>query len=283
MFDNGFILIDKDNTSSSFYVDKVIKKKFDLRKVGHLGTLDPFATGLLILGLNSATKMFPYIDDSFKSYIATLKLGLQTDTLDLKGKVVKRMDVPMFNTPTLLSVLNSFIGEQLQDIPLYSAKKLNGERLYKLAKDNNVKDLQIPQKKVFVKNIELLNHTSDLITFKVEVSKGTYIRQLGLDIAKKLNTVGHLISLRRVSIGKYKIEDAISLDIASKENIIPIDKLIDDIKTFEIKSDKLSDVLNGKSLTIESKEPYLFIKSNDSVIGFYKKKDDIYKCVHVFK
>lgn len=283
MLNNGFILIDKDNSSSSFYVDKVVKKMFDLKKVGHLGTLDPFATGLLIIGINNATKMFPYVNDSFKSYIATLKLGEQTDTLDLNGKVIKKMEVEMFDTPSLIKVLNSFIGEQYQDIPLYSAKKLNGERLYKLAKDYKAEDLQIPQKKVFVKNIELLNKTSDLITFKVEVSKGTYIRQLGFDIAKKLNTVGHLISLRRISIGKYKIEDAITLDNLSKEDIVPMDEFIDDIKSIEINDNKVNDVLNGKSLAMSSNDSYLFIKSNERVIGFYKKEDAIYKCVHVFK
>jgi tRNA pseudouridine55 synthase len=186
---------------TSFDVVKKIRGITKEKKVGHGGTLDPFAGGVLIIGTNSDTKKLGKISGTIKSYRAVLQLGEETDTLDLDGKVITVKPVPTLDKNLVESVLKNFIGKYKQIPPMYSAKKINGVRLYKLARKN----ITIDRKPVEVNIIYLtLNDIQDKqIDFSVTCSKGTYIRVLGQEIAKKLGTEGHLTQLQRIAVGDY--------------------------------------------------------------------------------
>ncbi len=194
---------------TSFDVVKKIRGITKEKKVGHAGTLDPFAGGVLIIGTNSDTKKLGKISGTIKSYRAELQLGEETDTLDLDGKVVNTKPVPILDKDLIKSVLKHFIGKYKQIPPMYSAKKVNGVRLYKLARKNKT----IDRAPVEVNIIDLtLNDIQDKqIDFSVTCSKGTYIRVLGQEIAKKLGTEGHLTQLQRIAVGDFVVQDSIPL------------------------------------------------------------------------
>ena len=194
---------------TSFDVVKKIRGITKEKKVGHAGTLDPFAGGVLIIGTNSDTKKLGKISGTIKSYRAVLQLGEETDTLDLDGKVITVKPVPTLDKNLVESVLNNFIGKYKQIPPMYSAKKVNGVRLYKLARKNKT----INREPVEVNIIDLtLNDIQDKqIDFSVTCSKGTYIRVLGQEIAKKLGTEGHLTQLQRIAVGDFVVQNSIPL------------------------------------------------------------------------
>jgi len=200
---------------TSFDVVKKIRSITKEKKVGHAGTLDPFAEGVLIVGTGKDTKSLANISSTNKSYTATLKLGIETNTLDTEGKVVKEKEVPVLPSDLINNVLNNFKGIQTQIPPMYSAKKVGGKKLYKLARNN----IEIERKPISINilDISLINHSKDIIEFSVSCSKGTYIRVLGSDIANKLGTVGHLSKLIRNSVGEYLKEDSITLEEFEKK------------------------------------------------------------------
>ena len=196
---------------TSFDVVKKIRGIIQEKKVGHGGTLDPFAEGVLIIGTGSDTKQLNTISAEDKSYVALLLLGQETNTLDIEGKVIRKKPVPVLEMENVQIVLNSFLGHSKQTPPMFSAKKVNGERLYKLARKNiNVKR---EPKNIYVRDIQLLDITEEKITFSVTCSKGTYIRVLAKDIAKKLGTVGYLKSLVRTQVGGFSIDESQSIQL----------------------------------------------------------------------
>ena len=180
------------------------------KKVGHAGTLDPFAKGVLVLGTGPDTKKLTNIATAKKTYRANLNLGKATDTLDLDGKISAEAVVPELTKETIASVLASFIGTKEQIPPMYSAKHVNGQRLYKLARKN--KTIERDPVMISIDQISLLDYTEPVITFEVTCSKGTYVRVLGADIAEKLGTVGHLTALTRIRVGTYNIADATTIE-----------------------------------------------------------------------
>ena len=204
------INIDKPTGWTSFDVVKKVKNITKHKKVGHAGTLDPFASGVLIIGTDSDTKKLTGITNSDKAYEAQLELGKTTNTLDIEGEVINTKEIPEFDSLKIESVLNKFLGKQKQIPPMYSAKKHKGVRLYKLARKNITverEDIEIS-----IHNIELVDFTKNVIRFIVECSKGTYVRVLGKDIANKLKTVGYLTALKRTRVGDYLINDSLSID-----------------------------------------------------------------------
>ena len=196
---------------TSFDVVKKIRGIIQEKKVGHGGTLDPFAEGVLIIGTGSDTKQLKTISAEDKSYVALLLLGQETNTLDIEGKVIRKKPVPVLEIENVQIVLNSFLGNSKQTPPMFSAKKVNGERLYKLAR-KNIKVKREP-KEIYVRDIQLLDITDEKITFSVTCSKGTYIRVLGKDIAQKLGTVGYLKSLVRTQVGGFSIDESQSIQL----------------------------------------------------------------------
>ena len=204
------INIDKPTGWSSFDVVKKIKNITRHKKVGHGGTLDPFASGVLIIGTESDTKKLTKITNSDKAYVAKLELGKTTNTLDTEGEIIHSEEIPNLDSTKIKSILNKFLGKQKQKPPMYSAKKHKGVRLYKLARKNI--EVERSYSDFVIHKIELLDFTKNVISFIVECSKGTYIRVLGKDIAKQLNTVGYLTALKRTRVGNYLLSDSLTIN-----------------------------------------------------------------------
>lgn len=194
---------------TSFDVVKKIRNITKLKKVGHGGTLDPFADGVLIIGVGKGTKLLTDIVNEKKSYNATLFLGEETDSLDNEGEIVKRKSVPKINEDLVIKILNSFLGRYIQKPPMFSAKKVNGVRLYKLARKKI--EVERDDQNCTIYDISLKGIESNVIEFAVTCSKGTYIRVLGSDIAKKIGTVGYLTKLTRTSIGKHSLSKSLTI------------------------------------------------------------------------
>ena len=208
------ININKPTGWTSFDVVKKVRGIIKEKKVGHAGTLDPFAEGVLVLGTGPDTKKLTDITTASKIYRAELTLGKATDTQDRDGKIIAEAPVPELTRETIDAVLASFVGTQEQIPPMYSAKKVNGQRLYKLARKN--KTVERDPVTITIDQISLLDYTEPVITFEVTCSKGTYVRALGADIAAKLGTVGHLTALVRTSVGAYHIANATTIEELSK-------------------------------------------------------------------
>tara|TARA_B100000073_G_scaffold340844_1_gene341249 strand:- start:654 stop:1307 length:654 start_codon:yes stop_codon:yes gene_type:complete len=204
------INIDKPVGWTSFDIVKKVKRITGHKKVGHGGTLDPFASGVLILGTEKDTKNLSEITRSNKSYQAELLLGVETNTLDPEGKIIDEKPIPFLDEYTLYKTMKIFKGKQKQMPPMFSAKKRGGVRLYKLARKN----IEIERNEIDIEidDISLVSFSKDKIIFNVSCSKGTYIRVLGTDIAKKLGTVGYLINLKRTRVGNYLIKDSMSIE-----------------------------------------------------------------------
>ena len=194
---------------TSFDVVKKLRGITRDKKVGHGGTLDPFAEGVLVIGTNADTKILTEISGTIKSYRAILTLGEETDTLDIDGKIINTCPVSIMDEKMVKSVLNDFLGESEQVPPMYSAKKVNGVRLYKMARKNQF--VERKPSPINIYDIKLNHIEENQIDFSVTCSKGTYIRVLGLEIAKKLGTVGHLTQLTRTAVGEYRIHDSVRL------------------------------------------------------------------------
>ncbi len=225
----GVIFIDKPAGITSFDVIRRLRMVTKVRKIGHAGTLDPFATGLLIVCISrQTTKNIDQFVRLDKTYTAVLKLGEKTDTADIEGKIIEVKDVPENVEQNINKVFSSFIGEIEQVPPQFSAIKKNGVRLYKTARKGI--QVEVEPRKVFIHTLSFLNYQKPYLEFSSTVSKGTYIRSLGEDITAKLGTVGHLTELRRDAIGPFSVVDAISLEAITEgtlENSIqPIDEII---------------------------------------------------------
>ena len=195
---------------TSFDLVKKVRSITREKKVGHGGTLDPFAEGVLIIGTGRETKLLTQVSDKKKSYQAVIQLGSETNTLDTEGEIIDTKSIPSIDKDNLNKLLHSFKGKYIHKPPMFSAKKVNGTRLYKLARKN----IEIDRKKLIstIYDIKLNNFSDQLIDFSVTCSKGTYIRVLASDIAKKIGTIGYLIKLVRTSIGDYNISDALTID-----------------------------------------------------------------------
>jgi len=200
--------VDKPAGLSSFAIVDRIKRRYSIGKAGHAGTLDPFARGVLVLLLNSATRKFDNFLQLEKEYTAEVLLGKETDTLDITGSVVKTLPIPQLDRGKVESILQDFVGIIDQKPPRFSAKHFKGERFYELARKNV--EFEIEPSKVEVKSISLNSFSGDRFTITAVVKRGVYIRSLALDMAIKLGTVGVLNSLTRTRVGPYRIEDAVS-------------------------------------------------------------------------
>ena len=194
---------------TSFDVVKKIRGIVREKKVGHGGTLDPFAEGVLIIGTGRDTKQLTTITAEDKSYTATIQLGEMTNTLDTEGEIIETQTVPELSQEKIKQVLISFLGKSLQTPPMFSAKKVNGQRLYKLARKNI--EVKREPVEIQIKDIHLDDFNASTITLSAICSKGTYIRVLGKNIAEKLGTVGYLTSLIRTQVGGFSIDESQSI------------------------------------------------------------------------
>ena len=274
----GSLLIDKKKGLTSRQEVNFVSKKLGIKKAGHIGTLDPFADGLLIVLLGSSTKISPFLEMMDKEYIATLKLGVKTDSGDLTGNIVEEKEVPLLSKEKIVEVLKTFKGKQSQLPPMYSAIKVNGKELYKYARKGE--EIERKAREIEIYSLDLISFEKDEITFKAHVSKGTYIRTLGEDIATRLGTVGHLISLTRTKIGPYSLKDAKVDDEVSESDLVDISTMLSYMKSLTLDEKEAKKALNGMSLKLDIKDELVLIKDINDVIAIYKKQSNgVYSCL----
>lgn len=262
---NGILLINKEKEYTSHDVVAIIKK-ITGEKVGHTGTLDPNATGVLPLLIGKATQISKYLINHDKTYIATLKLGIKTDTADGEGKVLEEVDVKSLNISKkdIEKVLKDIIGKQEQLPPMYSAIKINGKKLYEYARKGQSVDLKSRTIEIYDTKLLEFNNKELEIIFEISCSKGTYIRTVCESVAEKLNTIGYMKELKRVQVGEFNIENSYTLD-KIKDNKNDIEELL--IKTEDM-------FKNKESIELTDKELQLFL---NGVKLKKEKKEDIYK------
>lgn len=268
---DGVIIINKPKNYTSHDVVNVVRKQLNTRKVGHTGTLDPNATGVLPVLIGKATKISKYLVEHKKTYIATIKLGERRDTGDAEGNIIEKdLELKDIDITKLSEVLKSFLGKQEQIPPIYSAIKVNGKKLYEYARKGQA--VEVKPRNIEIYNINLKSHNKkDEIEFEVECSKGTYIRVLCEDIAKKLGTVGYMKELQRISVDKFTIEDSINLeelnqDIAHQK-LITIENIFNDKEKIYLNDKGLELFLNGVQLTRELGDGLYRIYNNNKFIG----------------
>lgn len=272
---SGIIVVDKPKSYTSRDIVNIISHELHEKKVGHTGTLDPLATGVLVVCVGKYTKLVDMLTSLDKEYIAEIKLGVETDTLDITGKVLREEEVEV-TQDQILKVFSQFVGEYLMEVPKYSAIKVNGKKLYEYARSGE--EVRLPIKKVHIYELELLSFCQDIITFRCRVEKGTYIRSLIRDITKELNVIGTMNSLVRTKQGNFKIEDASSLeDIKNHHYQILKIKDVLDIEKYSLNEVEYKKVSNGNSLYLNSKEEELLLIYQDKEIAIYQKKNDLYK------
>lgn len=278
---DGFFLIDKPIGWTSQDVCNKIKHRFKLNKVGHSGTLDPFASGLLVVAMNNATKLLPYVSNEPKTYLATLKLGEKTNTGDLDGELVEKKEIPNLSISKIEEVLNSMLGDIEQIPPMTSAIHVGGIKLYELAHQGI--EIERKPRKIHVFSLKLINFEDNLITFECAVSSGTYVRVLGEDIASKLDTVGHLVSLRRTKIKDIDIKDALLINDIQIDQCFSLDNFVD-IPRLIVKEENLKKAIHGNPIVVDKNKEDMYLVIGEinnvlEVIAIYKKKDDkIYVC-----
>ena len=249
---DGIIVINKEKEYTSHDVVAKLKKKLNISKVGHTGTLDPNATGVLPILIGKGTKFSKYLINHDKIYEVELELGKKTDTADIEGKVIEEKEVDEeYVNKNLLQVLESFIGKQEQMPPMYSAIKKNGKKLYEYARAGE--KVEIEARKIEIYKIDLNKYNKNIISFIVSCSKGTYIRSLCEDIAEKLNTVGYMKNLKRLQVGEFNIRDAVYIDDIDLKNVndylITLEEILRGIPCINLDEKKLKLFLNGVQLT----------------------------------
>lgn len=271
--DFGCILyINKPKDITSFDVVHKISNIFGIKKVGHTGTLDPLATGVMLVCIGKATKIVELLTAEDKEYIAEVKLGIKTDTLDITGEVLETREVP--KDLNIIETLNSFKKTYLQEVPIYSAVKVNGKKLYEYAREE--KKVELPKKEVTIKEIELLNMNNNTFKFRTLVTKGCYIRSLINDICITLNTIGTMTSLVRTKQGKIDISNTNCLEEIESNNYkyYKIEEVLD-YKTIEVDSNLNKKISNGVKLSNEwnIKDKVIFTYNN-KLLGIYENNND---------
>lgn len=269
----GILLIDKEKGMTSRDVVNIVSNIFHTKKVGHTGTLDPIATGVLVVCVGNYTKLGNFLTSMEKEYIATMKLGILTDTLDITGNILKTKKVTV-SKEQIINAFANFPKKYLQEVPLYSAVKVNGKKLYEYAREN-IK-VSLPKKEVLIKKLEIIDIKDDIITFKALVSKGTYIRSLINDIANILNTYGVMLDLRRISQGNFKIENSHKLNEVNEKMLLTVDDLFS-YPVINLNENEYKKVINGNPIKLTCQDEFIFANFNNQKIAILKKEQDLYR------
>ena len=289
---NGWIVLDKPKDISSNQALRKIQYLLCAKKAGHIGTLDPFATGVLPLAFGEATKLIPYLEGTEKTYEFTLKFGEATSTDDTEGEIIKTSQI-IPKEEDIKKILPQFIGEISQIPPKYSAIHINGSRAYDLARRGE--EFEIPSRQVTIKELTLLAYNSEQQTadFRVTCSKGTYVRTLGHDIAKTLNTCGHLTALRRTKNGFFDLSHTILLDnlknmlykSAGVSPLLPVETFLCDITVIALTKEEMLKLKSGQVIDSERfnlKEEIAAACFENKLIALISVKDNNLKPIRVF-
>lgn len=272
---DGIINVFKPKNYTSHDVVSIIKKMVGKKKVGHTGTLDPLAQGVLPILIGKGTQCAKYFNNHDKSYQVELALGKRTTTLDEEGEVIEEREVPkeLLKPQIIEAALQQFIGKIEQTPPIYSAIKVKGKKLYEYARSGQT--VEIPTREIIIYHIELkkVDEKAKLIIFEVECSKGTYIRTLCEDIAKKLGTIGYMKNLIRLKVGNFDYKTAIPLkelqeDINKiSQHMIPIEKMFQNIPSIVLNEKTVPLFLNGVQLNNQNPDGVYRIYQNEKFIG----------------
>lgn len=269
---NGVLIVNKPYNCTSRDVVNEVSKILKTKKIGHTGTLDPIATGVLVLTIGTATKLSEILTSEYKEYIATVFLGLKTDTLDITGNILEEQNINISEEEIKKQIKNMKCS-YMQEVPIYSAVKINGKKLYEYARNNE--EIVLPKREVTIKEIELISdikYIDNKIEFKIKclVSKGTYIRSLINDLAASLNTIGVMKELIRTKQGEFNIESSYTLEQIKENNykIIPIEETLKKYKQIIVENEE--EILNGKILENKYNEPILFKNKNNEILALYK-------------
>ena len=262
---NGFLLVNKEKGYSSNEIVQKIKKKFSLNKVGHLGTLDPDAEGLLIIAINRATKFSNYFLNSDKSYYVEIKLGKSTTTDDVSGEIIEEFEVKC-SEDEVKKEINNFLGKSFQKPPFFSALKYKGKPLYKYARKGEF--INKEPREIEIKEIKNISYKDKICSFQILCSKGTYIRSIARDLGKNLGCGGHMFYLKRLSQHKFNVLDAHIIEELSLENTIKIDDFFKDYEKLSLSEEDLKIFLNGGKVFLNkniSKDLRIYSEDNDFI------------------
>lgn len=261
---NGLIVVNKEKGKTSRDIVNELNIILGTKKIGHTGTLDPIASGVLVCVIGKYTKLVNILVNDTKEYIAEIKLGISTDTLDITGNIISTSIVDITKND-ILKVFKYYKKSYLQEVPIYSSVHVNGKRLYDYARSNE--EVILPKRKVTIYNLELISFINDIITFKVKVSKGTYIRSLIKDICNKLNIDGTMNNLIRIKQGNFTIEESYKIEDIKNNNykLLNIKEFLD-YKVIELPDNLINKVLNGNRINN-------IFNIDNRVIFTYKNKD----------
>lgn len=262
---NGLLIINKPKGMTSHDVVNIVRKTLHTKKVGHAGTLDPDATGVLVVCVNKATKALQFLTAKHKQYIATLSLGTATDTYDASGTVLE--EKPFTGYADLTDVLQSFVGDSMQKPPMYSAIKIHGKKLYEYARAGEHVD--VPARPISIQNIKLLKEENNEITFQVDCSKGTYIRSLCVDIARKLGYPGHMKDLIRTRSGDFTIDQAITLEDleAGHYTIMPLEEAFASMDHLVLEDESIA--ISGKKIPVNKDHNVAIYNQEGKLLAIY--------------
>lgn len=278
---NGIVVVNKDPGYTSRDVVNIIGKALKTKKVGHTGTLDPLASGVLAVCVGRYTKLVELLTSMDKEYIAEIKLGIATDTLDITGEILEKKDFKI-SEDNIKKVFSEFIGEYEMEVPFFSAIKVKGKKLYEYAR--NKEEVMLPVKNVQIYELELLEYNNDIIRFRTKVQKGTYIRSLIRDICKNLHTIGTMNNLIRTKQGEFSIDAAYNIEDI-KNNNFELKSIRDvlSIKEYELSANEYLQVKNGNEVNITCSDMnVLFVYKNEEV-AIYRRHKNSYKCYVMLK
>lgn len=268
---DGFINLNKAAGMTSHDAVNLVRKIFQTRKVGHGGTLDPLATGILPIAVGQATKFIEYIVDGSKTYRAEILFGVETDSGDITGKILRQAEkFTLPNIDELNAATKNFIGQIEQSPPKFSAIKINGRKAYDLARKNL--NFEMPRRIVTINKFEILRVDENILTVEVDCEKGTYIRSLAVDFAKFFDLPATLKSLNRVRVGKFFIDDAVTLDdlkISCEKNLKPIDACLD-FEIFNLPSYRVKAYKNGLPTNIHAENKLVKVYDGEKFLGVGK-------------
>lgn len=243
---DGILIINKPKGYTSHDIVNIVKKTLNTSKVGHAGTLDPNATGVLPILVGKATKISKYLIEHDKTYIAELALGEKSSTGDTEGEIIEKKEVPLLDEEQIKQVLKSFEGKQMQTPPIYSSIKINGKKAYEYARKGET--IQLEPRPIEIMKISFIKFENNVLKYEVQCSKGTYIRVLCEDIAERLGTVGLMKNLCRTRVNEFDIEDSCKIEQIAKEKIISIEKVCNIKPKIELDDKTKEKFLNGVKL-----------------------------------
>lgn len=264
---DGIILVNKPSGMTSHDVVNKLRRILKTKKVGHCGTLDPDATGVLVVCVNKATKVLQFLTSESKEYVATLSLGTSTDTYDASCKIIETKEFHALDNNEIVACFNNFIGSQEQKPPIYSAIKVNGKKLYEYARAGE--QVEVPTRSVTVNHLEILQIENNLIKFKVGCSKGTYIRSLCYDLAKALGYPGHMKDLIRTKSGNFSLENCFTLEqIENGEyTTVSLEEALNSYQQLVVDDEKI--IFHGKKIKSDLNEQVVILNRQGKVLAMY--------------